>query len=273
MEIYYFAVFILGTVVGSFLNVVILRYNTGESILFPESRCFSCGKKLRWFELIPILSFLLQKGRCLRCKSKISRQYPITELLTGLTFFAIFWKFYPSIESVIFYWTVASFLIVISVYDFRHQIIPNGLVYFLIFLSLFPVFFSAGGGNWSFFGNWKFGIGNSGLLSRLLAGVVFGGFFASLWLASKGGWMGLGEAKLALGIGWLLGFPAGIIAVLFSFWLGAIVGVFLLLFLPKKFTLKSRIPFGPFLCLGTMVDILFYGDIIKIYFYFLNLWT
>ena len=177
MEIYYFAVFILGTVVGSFLNVVILRYNTGESILFPESRCFSCGKKLRWFELIPILSFLLQKGRCLRCKSKISRQYPITELLTGLTFFAIFWKFYPSIESVIFYWTVASFLIVISVYDFRHQIIPNGLVYFLIFLSLFPIFFSAGGGNWSFFGNWKFEIGNSGLLSRLLAGVVFGGFF------------------------------------------------------------------------------------------------
>lgn len=152
----YIFIFIFGAIIGSFLNVVILRYNTGESVVYSGSRCFSCGKKLTWSELIPIFSFLIQKGRCRQCKSKISPQYPIVELITALVFCAIFWKLnhqfdFYSVPSAAYWLAVFGSLIVISVYDFRHQIIPDKIVYLLIFLAFghwllltnrFPAFLS-----------------------------------------------------------------------------------------------------------------------------------
>ncbi|PIQ70141.1 MAG: prepilin peptidase [Candidatus Tagabacteria bacterium CG_4_8_14_3_um_filter_41_8] len=245
----YAFVFIFGAIIGSFLNVVIKRYNTGESIIYSDSRCLACGKKLSWSELIPICSFLLQKGKCRGCHSKISRQYPLVEFLTGLLFLSIFLKFFPDIILVIFYWIAASLLIIISVYDFYHQIIPDKIVYLLIFLAL---------GYWFFIGN--------AALSGFLAGLSFFLFFFLLWISSRGRSMGLGDSKIALAAGWILGFENGIIAILFSFWIGAILGVFLLLFSRKTFTLKSRIPFGPFLSLGIIIAFLFGESIIKAYF-------
>lgn len=248
----YIFIFIFGAIIGSFLNVVILRYNTGESVVYSGSRCFSCGKKLTWSELIPIFSFLIQKGRCRQCKSKISPQYPIVELITALVFCAIFWKLnhqfdFYSVPSAAYWLAVFGSLIVISVYDFRHQIIPDKIVYLLIFLA---------------FGHWLFADKS---LSGFLVGAGFFGFLGLLWLISRGRWMGLGDAKIALASGWLLGPFGGLIALFMSFWLGAISGIFLLIFAPKKFKLESRIPFGPFLGLGTLIAFLFGNNILQIY--------
>jgi len=274
----YIFVFIFGAIIGSFLNVVILRYNTGESVVYSGSRCLSCGKKLTWQELIPIFSFLIQKGRCRQCGSKISWQYPIIETITGIIFVSVVYKIFnfqfsisnqfsifnfQSIFSLIFFWLIFSLLIIISVYDIRHQIIPNKFVYTLIILSLVSIFLDFG--HWNLFRNWDLEIRNSALLSRILSGIGFFVFFALLWLVSRGHWMGLGDAKIALASGWLLGPIGGLIALFMSFWLGAIFGVFLLLFAPKKFKLESRIPFGPFLALGTLIAFLFGNNILQIY--------
>jgi len=251
----YIFIFIFGTVIGSFLNVVLMRYGTGESVVFSGSRCFSCGKRLSWTELIPIFSFLIQKGRCRNCKSKISWQYPIVEIITGILFLLIFnfqFLIFKQINlsfflSTSYFLTIASLLIVISVYDIRHQIIPNKLVYLFDFLS---------------FSYWF-------LMDRSVAGFLAGGFFFAffflLWFASRGRWMGLGDAKIALGCGWLLGLVKGVIGLLIAFWSGALIGIFLLLFLPKTFKLKSRIPFGPFLAWGAIIALLFGSNILQIY--------
>ena len=241
----YILIFIFGAVVGSFLNVVVLRLNTGESIIKSGSRCFSCGKKLRWFELIPALSFIIQRGRCRSCRSKISWQYPIVEMLTGLAFVLTYQHF--GFNLAFGFWIlIFSLLIAISIYDFRHQIIPNQLVYPFIALSFFSPLFQVSG----------FRIQVSGLL----AGIILFSFFALLWLVSRGRWMGFGDAKLALGIGWLLGMHKGILALALSFWIGAIVSIYLMLFLGKSS--KSRIAFGPFLALATFISFLFGNYII-----------
>ncbi len=253
----YVLIFIFGTIIGSFLNVLIIRVNTGESLFWPGSRCLSCSKKLKWPELIPVVSFFIQKGRCRHCKSKISWQYPVVEALTGVVFTLVAYKFFNlqfSIYSLFVtgYWLlIFSLLIAISAYDIRHQIIPDLFVYLFIILSLF-----------NFFGIWN--------AERIFTGLGMFAFFALLWLVSKGRWMGFGDAKLALGAGWLLGFENGILATFSSFWLGAAFAVFLLLFRGKDFTLKSRIPFGPFLSLGTFFAFLLGGQAWEFYLKIFN---
>ena len=252
-------IFLFGAVIGSFLNVVILRLNTGQSIVFGRSRCFSCAKKLRWYELLPIVSFVLLRGKCANCKTKISWQYPITEITTGLLFLLIF-NFQPASPAggfsifnyfnIFYLWAVFSLLIIIAVYDYRHQIIPNLFVWIfngLAFLNL-----------WNFFGNRKLEIENLDF-DGLLAGFILFAFFALLWAISKGKWMGFGDAKLALGIGWLLGTTKGITAITLAFWIGAIVGVALLYFSKNKYGLKSSVAFGPFMILGTAISF-FWGE-------------
>ena len=240
-------IFIFGAIVGSFLNVVILRYNTGQSLVKGGSRCFNCGHKLDWLELIPIFSFLFQAGRCRQCRSKISWQYPIVEILTGIIFVLVFsiqlsafnnFSFY-FLLSTVYYLVIFSLLIIIAVYDFRHQIIPDLFVYTFIilsFLSLFQV------------SNFKFQI------SSFLAGVAFFVFFAAIWFLTKGKGMGFGDAKLALGLGWFLGLEKGIWALMISFWLGAGVGIFLVFLFKKRYNIKSKIAFGPFMILGLILS-------------------
>lgn len=251
------AVFILGTLVGSFLNVVIVRYQSGLG-LGGRSKCFSCGKTLTWYELFPMWSFLFQRGRCGTCKSAISWQYPIVELLTGVVFLALFVKFFvvgrafeevTSVNLSYFFYAllIAGLFIIISAYDFKHAVIPNGFVYALDIAAFGGLF--------------------SGMhfdLVAFAAGVFFFLFFGAIWFFSQGRAMGFGDAKLALGIGWLLGPSQGISALLVAFWSGAVIGILLVgisrmrgLFLPKKyFTLKSEIPFGPFLALGALISFL-----------------
>ena len=237
-----FFVFILGAIVGSFLNVVILRYNTGRGI-GGRSFCFSCGAIIRWFSLIPILSFIVQGGKCKECKSKISWQYPFVELITGLAFLSIFWTF--GFDNLAFYLFISALLIIIAVYDFKHKIIPDGVVYLLIVSALANLCYQ------------YFFFGDTSAPWSLLTGAVLALFLAALWLYSNGEWMGLGDAKLVLALGWLLPPCLGVSAFVLAFWIGAVVGIALVLFvsLSKKVFghrvgMTSEIPFAPFLIIG-----------------------
>ena len=232
-------IFVFGAVVGSFLNVVILRLNTGQSVVSGRSKCFNCAKKLKWHELLPIASFVFLRGKCSACKAKISWQYPAVETITGIIFVLLFQQT-QNIYGFSFLVLIFSFLIIIAVYDYRHQIVPNLFVWIfngLAFIGLFRIF------------NWN----------NLLAGFILFAFFALLWGVSRGRWMGFGDAKLALGIGWLLGIVKGVAAVTLSFWVGAVVGVLLILLNKNKYGLKSSIAFGPFMILGTAISF-FWGE-------------
>ncbi len=247
--------FILGAVIGSFLNVVSIRYKTGKSI-GGRSACMTCGKTLEWLELIPLLSFFMQKGACRKCKAKISWQYPLVEFLAGALFVLIFFKFTPtsylSGVTTLIQVFAACLLLVIVVHDIKHKIIPDSFVFTFDMLALLSLF--VGGTSWWHVPNYE----------SLIAGPLLAVPFALIWVVSRGRWMGLGDAKLVLGIGWLLGVNAGINAVILSFWIGAIVSVVWLFSAYKRFKPKTEIPFGPYLILGMYLVLIFGIQVIDI---------
>lgn len=255
-------IFLLGTIIGSFLNVVIYRFNTGRTVTKGRSICMSCNNNLRWYELIPVFSFLIQSGKCRRCMSRISHQYPLIEIITGIIFALLAFKFLPVIFIsyglyiliVVLFIFLFSLLIVISVYDIRHKIIPDKLVYIFIILSFLSIFIN-------FFPIES--IFKLPTLSALIAGPAIALPFVLLWYFSKGRLMGLGDGKLMLGIGWMLGLSAGIFAVILAFWIGAIVSIILMLLSKnlstqaRKINMKTEIPFAPFLIISTLVTFFF----------------
>jgi prepilin signal peptidase PulO-like enzyme (type II secretory pathway) len=247
--------FILGVLIGSFLNVVALRYNTGMT-LKGRCKCFSCGKNLNWYELIPVFSFIFQKGKCKGCKGKISWQYPAVELLAGLLFVLIFYFFPPNtLESsfnTIYYIFITCLLLVITVYDIRHKIIPDALAYTFAFVALARLFIAP---DLSFI---------IPAVSDLIAGPLIALPFAVLHFASRGEWMGFGDAKLALGIGWVLGINAGISAVVLAFWIGAVVSVLWMYIVFKRIKSRYEVPFGPYLILGMYLVLLFQVQVIDL---------
>ncbi|MCF7835914.1 MAG: prepilin peptidase [Candidatus Marinimicrobia bacterium] len=256
----YALIFVFGTLIGSFLNVVILRCGTGQFFTKGSSKCFSCGKKLAWHELIPVFSFFVQKGRCKGCASRISLQYPLVEFFTGFLFLLIFNKFsIHLIPNTIYLWILVSLLVVIFVYDLKHMIIPNKVVWIFNFLSFLFILFRFF--DLEFIWNLEFWIWNFG--RYFLSGIAFFGVFAFLWLISKGRWMGFGDAKLALGLGWFLGPILTFSTFLISFWLGAVVGIGLLA-LSKAKGLKSEIPFAPFLIISALASFLFDINILEL---------
>lgn len=255
----YFYLFLFGALVGSFLNVVVLRFDTGKSIVRDRSRCFSCDKTLSWYELVPIASFFVLKGKCSRCRTKISWQYPLVETASGLLFVVAYML---ALNTVSLSFLVVSFLLnvtlfslylVISVYDIKHKIIPDFFSICAILVSLISI-----GSHYLFSGTLDVG--------RLVAGPILFLFFFFFWFVSRGKWMGLGDAKLALSVGFMLGLWQGIAAILFAFWIGAIVSVIVIAFqkLESKkhhLGLKSEIPFGPYILLGFLIVYMFGIDI------------
>jgi prepilin signal peptidase PulO-like enzyme (type II secretory pathway) len=245
--------FIFGLIIGSFLNVVIARYNTEKSF-GGRSVCMSCQNKLAWYELVPLVSFFALLGRCRNCKTKISVQYPLVEIVTGLVFALLFLKFQNVFfsSSLVFaftyayYSTLFALLIVIAVYDLKHKIIPDILSAVFGILAFLGIFFFQ---DLSFYPH----IPN---LLEFFSGIFIALPFALVWLLSKGTWMGFGDAKLALGLGYLLGLSQVLSGVVVAFWSGAIIGLFLILF-SKKHKMKSEIPFAPFLVLGAILAFLF----------------
>jgi len=241
-------VFIFGTIIGSFLNVVIYRYNSGTSPLTGRSQCFSCGKTLVWYELFPVFSFLSQGGRCRKCKVKISWQYPLVEALTGALFVATFLLNKPILETAFLFATFST-LIVIAVYDWRHQIIPDGLAALFAILGLIK-YFSSVDITRSF---------HFPYVWMLIAGPLLFFPFWTLWFISRGQWLGLGDGKLALGIGWFLGATLGGSAVMLAFWVGAAYALLVMAaqkvlhYTKGNLSMKSEIPFGPFMIFAFFV--------------------
>lgn len=278
--LYFFclSVFIFGTIIGSFLNVIICRLATGEGVVRGRSHCVKCGCFLAWRDLIPIVSFFMLRGRCRGCRCKISIQYPLVEIITGLLFLSVFYLNYESmimnyghelssfsmihdslfIIQLLFYWFIVSCLAIIFVYDLRHYIIPDKILFPAIAGSLiWRGFLSLKIGHWSLIENWSLVIGH--FFPYFLAAIVASAFFLFLILITRGRGMGLGDAKLAVLMGLLLGWPNILIALFLAFFSGALVGVSLII--AGRKTMQSQIPFGPFLIFGTLVA-LFWGQAI-----------
>lgn len=247
-----FFIFILGTAIGSFLNVLIDRLPQDKSIL-GRSHCDYCKKKLRWYDLIPVISFFLLGGRCRYCHKKLSFQYPLIEMLTGLAFIIIWtFSFSPIILSTavgkIIILGIVSCLIVIFFSDLKYHLISD---YLLLALFVFSLIYH---------------------LSSITSTSSFPHFLISslavafpIWLIyflSKERAMGLGDVYLALNIGFLLGWQSGFLALYIAFVTGAIFGLFLILLKRKK--IKSKISFGPFLVIGTVVMLFWGKEILEI---------
>ncbi|MDP4170418.1 MAG: prepilin peptidase [Bacillota bacterium] len=250
MEYVYLYFLIVGMVSGSFFNVVGLRVPLGKSIIAPRSACPRCGHQLRSFELIPVLSYLLQGGKCRGCRSRISPVYPIMELLTGVLFMTAPYFVGWSWELLVAL-SLISLFVIITVSDIHYMIIPDkillvfaGIFLLLrIFFPLFPWYDSLVGAATGF------------LLLLIIA------------LVSKGG-MGFGDVKLF----GLLGFVLGTKLVLLSFFLstliGAVVGLTAMLFgIVKR---REPIPFGPFIVAGTLIAYYFGNELILLYIHFIS---
>ncbi len=238
--------FVLGALIGSFLNVCIYRIPAKQSIVSPPSSCPKCGHKIRWYENIPIISYASLLGRCSSCRTKISLRYPIIEALTGLLFVLVFHHFAFSSATLIF-WLFVAALVVITFIDYDHQIIPD-----VISLPGIAVGFLC-----SFLGHWL------GWLDSLIGILVGGGIlyvvaYGYEKLTKREG-MGGGDIKLLAMIGAFLGWKAILPVIFFSSLLGTFVGVPAMLI--KKGDTRFAIPFGPFLAVAALVY-LFWGQAI-----------
>lgn len=259
-------IFLFGTIIGSFLNVVIFRFNTQKG-LGGRSACANCNKVLEPHELIPVVSFVLQGGKCKKCKSKISLQYPIIELLSGLIFALLFLKLhyvfnisYSNFTFLLVYFAyLLSVLLVIAVYDTKHKIIPNSLSYVFSLVAFLGLFFVT-----------PYGFSpHLPSLGQILSGPFLATPFILISLLSQGKWMGLGDGKLALGMGFMLGLSSGVAAMLLAFWSGAIVSIFVLLSRAKGYNMNSAIPFAPFMIFGLVVAFFFNIDLSVVAHWFL----
>ncbi len=267
-SIFSFFVFVFGLIIGSFLNCAIYRLEVGEGP-FGRSYCPKCKRVLCWHDLIPVLSFIILKGKCRYCQKPISLQYPLVEFATGILFILIFWHlnfaanlgeprlrggfdlaFEFWILDLIYYLLISCFLIIIFVYDFKHYIIPDKALYPAIIITFI----------YKLVGIWNLGLGwnlEFGHWDFIFAAFLTSLFFLAIVLISRGAWMGMGDVKFAVFMGLFLGFPKTLAALFIAFFIGAIIGVGLIL--AKKKGLKSEIPFGPFLVFGTLAA-LFWGD-------------
>jgi len=231
--------FIIGTIFGSFYNVVGYRVPVHESIIYPSSHCTKCGHKLKFYELFPIISYIFLKGKCKKCGNKISSFYPFFEFLTGLVFGFCYLSFGLSYE-LIFALTFVSMLIIVTVSDVLYMIIPDEiLIFFLLVLSIMKILF----------------FGLDSFFISILHGII--SFVVMLLIKKIGDFifkresMGGGDIKLLFVFGFVLDAPSAILSI----FLGSFIGfpICLLLFKSNK---EHIIPFGPLLALGATVILL-----------------
>ena len=239
----YVAVLLYGIVIGSFLNVCILRIPLKESIAKERSHCMKCGYQLAWYDLIPLFSYIFLAGKCRKCKSHISLQYPLVEALNGVLYVLIFLVNGWSIDSVI-YCLLTSALLVLSVIDFRTYEIPIGINLFILALGLIHLVFHLG--DWL-----EYGIG-------LLA---VSGFLWLLYQLSGGTAIGGGDVKLMGAAGLLLGWKLAIVAFLFGCILGSVIHVIRM----KVSGAESKLAMGPYLSAGIFIAVLWGNQFLNWY--------
>lgn len=266
MEILFLiTVFVLGALIGSFLNCLVLRKEQGKSFVVGRSFCPSCKKTLLNRDLFPVISFLWLKGKCRFCSQKISFQYPAVEILTGIVFAVIFIfqkenlpTFFGQLETI-YLLLVFSLIVAIFIYDLRNYIIPDEWTFSLIGLvSLWHIS--------SFF------IGEITLTELIyfgVAGLMVFLFFLSIYVLSKGEWIGFGDVKLVFFMGIFLGVSKVLVALFSAFVSGAIIGITLILLNKKK--IKSEVPFAPFLLLGAFIGFFWGTEILNWYLGFFEL--
>jgi prepilin signal peptidase PulO-like enzyme (type II secretory pathway) len=253
-----------GLIIGSFLNVYIYRFHTGRS-LTGGSHCLSCGRHLRWFELFPVVSFLALRGKCRSCGCRIPPRYAVVESLTALLF--VFSAIIATSYLVLLLlWVIMSLLVVIIIYDINHYIIPDRMV---LLLTLGVLLFE--GLLW-----WN-GTPPKLLLGNVLAALLGSSFFLTLWFVSKGKWLGFGDVKLAFPLGLLVGANYVFSMIVFSFWIGTIISLTLisytrwqrgklsLRFVGRSLTMKSVVPFAPFLIAGCLLVFFTHINVIGIF--------
>ncbi len=258
-------VFIFGLCIGSLINCLVYRLEKKENFITGRSYCPKCRHQLGFFDLIPLLSFVFLKGRCRYCQAKISWQYPMVELLTALIFLLIS-NYQFLISNIIYLWIIASILIIVFIYDLKHYLIPEKLLYLGIGLILLYRIFEFR--IWDLFGIWQ------NLKIPIFSALGAGLFFLMIYFISEGRWLGSGDVILAFFMGLFLGFPAILVALFFAFFIGAIIGLALIflsrkklnpLFSQKKWGIKSQVPFGPFLVSGTFIALFWSEEIINWY--------
>ena len=252
--------FVFGAVIGSFLNVLIYRFGSGMKVT-GRSKCLSCGKQLTALQLVPVVSYLVLGGRCGHCRAKISAQYPLVEVTLGVMFMVIASKnallamdvsfahiMLAGIDALVW-----SLLLAVTVYDWKHKIIPDRFSVAFATLAALSLFLRLHYGMTSVpylpFLNYEHGVPWWIDIAAPLVALPF----ALIWLVSGGRAMGLGDAKLAFGIGWFLGLAGSVTALILSFWIAVFPSLALLLLRRKHFTMKSEIPFAPFIVMGAFV--------------------
>lgn len=239
------SIFVLGTLIGSFLNVVIYRIPREESIVFPSSHCPLCQHPIYWYDNIPLLGYLFLKGRCRFCHGAISIRYPFVEAMNGLGYLFLVHQFGLS-WIWLAYALLYSSLLAVTFIDLDHQIVPDvitlpGLVIGVIISStILP----------------------TGLINSLIGLFLGGGLFYLVALISRGG-MGGGDIKLIAMIGAFAGWKAVLLTIFISAFTGSVLGIILMIFKGKS--RKYPVPFGPFLALGAMISILWGNPIIYWY--------
>lgn len=256
--------FILGLIIGSFLNVVIYRLNILDSVL-GRSHCPNCKAKIRWYDNIPLLSFILLGAKCRDCEEKISWQYPMVELATGMLFALAAWKFFIFSDPTawimtIFSLFVVSCLIVIFTYDFLYMEIPSLILWIGIAGTvIFNIYF-----DWNLH-NFTGGLFETKVYLGFLGAILGSIMFFAIAYFSKEKMMGMGDGYLAIFLGLFLGFPQIFYTLMIGFSIGAFWGIGLII-LGKK-GMKSQVPLGPFLIMGTFIMMFFSEKILSWCYY------
>jgi len=238
-------VFVFGLIIGSFLNCLIWRLNTGES-LWGRSYCPKCKKPIAWYDNVPVLSFVWLGGKCRSCGKPISRQYPAVELITGLLFLAAFAGDFQFSIKLLRDWFLISVMIVVFIYDLRWYLIldavtlPACLVMLILNLTL--------GLSWQ---------------NLLVSGIIGGSFFLTQFLLSRGRWIGGGDIRLGLLMGLSLGWPGVLVAIIISYFIGSAVGLGLVAAGKKQW--GSEVPLGVFLAVGTIIALFWQEPILNWY--------
>ena len=239
----YVITFLYGIVIGSFLNVCILRIPKGETIVTKRSHCMTCNRKLRWFELIPLFSYIIQGGKCRTCKTKISCQYPIIESINGFVYILILYVCGMNYKSVL-YCLFFSTLLVISLIDWRFYVIPPGCNIVIFCLGILSICLESE--------KW---------LSHTIGFFAVSAFFLLIYLVTRGKGIGGGDIKLMATAGLVLGYEKIILAMV----LGCIIGTIVQLLLMKLKNKDHVLAFGPYLTAGITIAMLWGDQMIEMY--------
>lgn len=253
MFLIYLIIFIFGTAVGSFLNVVVERTRQKKEIVLARSSCPKCQQKIKWYDNIPIISFCLLQGRCRHCHKKIASQYFLMEGITGILFLINFWVSLDKygvangqlLMNLINGWVIISFLIIIFIYDLKYYLILDRFIWWgvgwVIFFASWTVFSQQSG--LIFLGK--------DLLMRLGCGIIISSFFALQYFISRGRWVGGGDLRLGFLMGMILGWPGALVGLFLAYIIGLIIALPLLIM--KKKNWQSILPMGTFLTAATLI--------------------